>query len=389
MSVDAAARPDLVLDGDISGDGVPPESVSGRQHAADPITPTQWPRPWAPPADQLPSATVQTSARRYLVAAAWIIGLGAAAVIGRTALPELRDATRAIADAHPGWLMGALALQVVALLVLPMPFRGALEALGGRAGYRALLDATLGAFALSRIVPAGGLAGGAYAVRRIVTAGNAAAVAVAAVAAASVVTMLSLGVVVVGGAAVDALTGQGSPGVAWATLAGLVLAGSTCGTLVWLLHRPERVDRTAARLARRIRRPTVAHTVRRQLAVVGPLLERPAPLLRVAGWAAVNWSLQLAALWTVFLAFGLSMPLGVLIMGFGAANLATALPHTPGGIGVVEAGMTATYVAMGVPTSTALVGVVCYRLIGHWLPVLAALPLVVSRSRPQPGEFDR
>lgn len=75
------------------------------------------------------------------------------------------------------------------------------------------------------------------------------------------------------------------------------------------------------------------------------------------------------------------MPVGVLVLGFGAANLVTALPHTPGGLGVVEVGMTTTYVAMGVPMSTALVGVVCYRLLGHWLPVIAALPLVLPRVR--------
>jgi uncharacterized protein (TIRG00374 family) len=125
--------------------------------------------------------------------------------------------------------------------------------------------------------------------------------------------------------------------------------------------------------------------MQQQIAAVAPLLARPGAPARVAGWSTVNWTLQLAALWTVFVAFGLSMPVGVLIIGFGAANLATALPHTPGGLGVVEAGMTATYIALGVPTTTALVGVLCYRLIGHWLPVLVAVPLTVRswRMRPQ------
>lgn len=319
--------------------------------------------------------------RRYLVAAAWIIGVAATVVVGRTALPELGDTLRAIGAAHRGWLVGALVLEIAALAVLPMPFRGALRALGGHARYRALLDATLGAFALSRVVPAGGLAGGAYAVRRITTAGNATAVAVAAVTAASVMTMVSLGLVVVGGATLDAITGRGSIGVAWITFAGLVAAVTIGVTTAWLLHHPERLHRTSDRVARWIRRPAFAEVARRQIALVTPLFGQPAPLAGVAGWAAVNWALQLAALWTVFLAFGLTMPVGVLIMGFGAANLATALPHTPGGLGVVEAGMTATYVALGVPTATALVGVVCYRLIGHWLPVLLALPVVVPRGR--------
>lgn len=43
--------------------------------------------------------------------------------------------------------------------------------------------------------------------------------------------------------------------------------------------------------------------------------------------------------------------------------------------------MMATYVALGVPTATALVGVLCYRLIGQWLPVLVALPVTLTRRR--------
>jgi uncharacterized protein (TIRG00374 family) len=184
----------------------------------------------------------------------------------------------------------------------------------------------------------------------------------------------------VGGATVDAVAGRGSTDVAWVALSALLLALVICALLLRVVRRPDLVDRASARLARLLRRPAAADAVRRQIGAVAPLLDHPARLLRVAGWAGVNWALQLAALWTVFLAFGVTMPLGVLIMGFGAANLATTLPHTPGGLGVVEAGMTATYVALGVPAATALVGVVCYRLIGHWLPVLAALPLIVSRS---------
>jgi hypothetical protein len=34
-----------------------------------------------------------------------------------------------------------------------------------------------------------------------------------------------------------------------------------------------------------------------------------------------------------------------------------------------------------VPMGTAVVGVLCYRLLGHWLPVVAALPLVLPQLR--------
>lgn len=309
------------------------------------------------------------------------MGIVAVVVVARTALPELREGLDALRRAHPQWLALALALEGGALATLPLTFRAALEQVGGRVTYMTALDATLGAFALSRVVPGGGLAGGVYATQRFTRAGNNATTSGTAVATAGVATMLSLGLVVVGGAAVEAATGRVSVAMAW-TMAGLLAVAAAGGVaVVAVLQRPERLAQLATRLGPLSRRPGAVDTVRRQLAAIAPQLSRPRALTRVAGWSALNWALQLAALWTIFLAFGVSMPVGVLILGFGAANLVTALPHTPGGLGVVEAGMTATYVALGVPTGTALVGVLCYRLLGHWLPVLLALPLVLPQVR--------
>lgn len=309
------------------------------------------------------------------------MGIIAAALVARTALPELRQGMEALRHAHRQWLALALALQGAALATLPLTFRAALEQLGGRVTYTTALDATLGAFALSRVVPGGGLAGGVYATQRFARAGNSATMSGTAVATAGVATMLSLGLVVVGGAAVEAATGRVSAGMTWA-MAGMPGAAAAGGVaLAAVLRRPERLEKLSARLGPLIRRPVAVDAVRRQLDAIAPQLSRPRTLARVAGWSALNWALQLAALWTIFLAFGVSMPVGVLILGFGAANLVTALPHTPGGLGVVEAGMTATYVALGVPVETALVGVLCYRLLGHWLPVLLALPVVLPQIR--------
>jgi hypothetical protein len=156
-----------------------------------------------------------------------------------------------------------------------------------------------------------------------------------------------------------------------------------------VLRSPERLDTVCSRLARVLRRPAAVDQWRTQLTAIAPALAHPGELMQVAGWSALNWALQLAALWMIFAAFGVSMPVGVLVLGFGAANLVTALPHTPGGLGVVEAGMTATYAAMGVPMATALVAVLCYRLLGHWLPVVVALPLVLPRVRRAPVEAGR
>ena len=319
--------------------------------------------------------------RPWLSMVWWLAGAVVAVIAVRAALPEIRDGLAAVSRAHVGLLVAAVICEVVALATLPLTFRTALQLLGGRIGYGAALDGTLGAFALSRVVPAGGLAGGLYTARRFTLAGNAAAVAAAAVTVASGITRLMLGVGVVGGAVLEVATGRGSGSLAWTMGAFLVALVALSAAFVGVLRTPARLDRVCAGVGRLLRRPEQAELVRRHLTQIAPGLAHPQGLARVTGWSAVNWVLQLLALWIVFAAFGVAMPVGVLILGFGAAHLMTALPHTPGGLGVVEAGMTATYVAMGVPVGTAVVGVLCYRLLGHWLPVAAALPLVVPQLR--------
>jgi hypothetical protein len=324
----------------------------------------------------------RTRGRRWwLIRAFWVVGLIVAAVAFRAALPEVRQGFGAIRQAHLGLLTLAVVVEGVALATIPLTYRAALRLAGGDASYGDVLNATLGAFALSRVVPAGGLAGGLYAARRFVFAGNATAVAGATVSLASVVTMLALGMVVACGAVLELGSGRGSAALLWSLGAFIAALVTTFVLLIRVMHNPRQLDRLCTAIGRRLRRPTEAEALRRYLTELAPSLSEPASLVRVIGWAVLNWTLQLAALWIIFVAFGVAMPLGVLILGFGAANLVTALPHTPGGLGVVEAGMTATYAALGVPTATALVGVLCYRLLGHWLPVLVALPLVLPQVR--------
>jgi uncharacterized protein (TIRG00374 family) len=323
----------------------------------------------------------QRGRRWWLIRAFWVAGLVVAAVAFRAALPEVREGFGAIRQAHLGLLTLAVVVQGVALVTLPLTFRAALRLAGGDAGYGDVLNGTLGAFALSRVVPAGGLAGGLYAARRFVLAGNATAVAGATVSLAGAVTMLALGVVVAGGVVLELASGRGSAALLWSVATFIAALVTTLVLLIRVMRNPRQLERLSSGLGRILRRPAEAEALRRYLTELAPSLSEPISLIRVIGWAVLNWSLQLAALWIIFSAFGVAMPLGVLILGFGAANLVTALPHTPGGLGVVEAGMTATYAALGVPTGTALVGVLCYRLIGHWLPVIVALPLVLPQMR--------
>ena len=74
-------------------------------------------------------------------------------------------------------------------------------------------------------------------------------------------------------------------------------------------------------------------------------------------------------LWACFHAFGEDVPTAVLVQGFFVGMTANLLPFFPGGVGSVDAGMIAAFLAFGEPSSTVFVSVLAYRVIAFWLPI--------------------
>ena len=52
------------------------------------------------------------------------------------------------------------------------------------------------------------------------------------------------------------------------------------------------------------------------------------------------------------------------------AGLLALIPITPGGLGIVEAGLSALLILAGVPGGDAVVATLAYRIISYWLPIL-------------------
>ena len=59
----------------------------------------------------------------------------------------------------------------------------------------------------------------------------------------------------------------------------------------------------------------------------------------------------------------------MLVQGFFVGMTANLLPFFPGGVGSVDAGMIAAFLAFGEPSSTVIVSVLAYRVIAFWLPI--------------------
>jgi uncharacterized protein (TIRG00374 family) len=78
------------------------------------------------------------------------------------------------------------------------------------------------------------------------------------------------------------------------------------------------------------------------------------------------------------------------LLAFVAASVLGLLPFTPGGLGFVEAGLTATLVLAGVSAGDALVTTLVYRLLTFWLPLpIGALAAFIFRRRYPRPKADR
>jgi len=128
-------------------------------------------------------------------------------------------------------------------------------------------------------------------------------------------------------------------------------------------NRSGRSGRLATRLA--TVPATLGDGVRTGLALVRA--RRPGLLGAVA-----YWGFDIAVLGLSFRAFGTTVAVAVLVMGYFLGTLGSLLP-LPGGIGGVEGGMIGAFVAFGVPGSRALVAVLAYRAISFWLPTIPGI----------------
>jgi uncharacterized protein (TIRG00374 family) len=97
--------------------------------------------------------------------------------------------------------------------------------------------------------------------------------------------------------------------------------------------------------------------------------------------AAGRWLFDFLCLYSALLAVGTRPPMYVALLAYCAAQLLGQLPLTPGGLGVVEAGLTGTLALAGVAAAPAALVVLAYRLAAYWLPLPIGLVAWVWHRR--------
>ena len=91
-----------------------------------------------------------------------------------------------------------------------------------------------------------------------------------------------------------------------------------------------------------------------------------AALLLSSGRLAFDYGTLLATI----RATGVKPNPSLVLLAYSVAGLLALIPITPGGLGIVEAGLSALLILAGVPGGAAVLATLAYRIISYWLPIL-------------------
>jgi uncharacterized protein (TIRG00374 family) len=133
-----------------------------------------------------------------------------------------------------------------------------------------------------------------------------------------------------------------------------------------------RVGRLIQRIRNRLRRGAepLRHLPERMLrerdrivAALGPRWKRS--LAATVG----RWAFDYATLLAALAAVGSHPRPALVLLAFCGAQVLAQIPVTPGGLGFVEAGLTAMLALAGVSAGAAVLATFAYRLFAYWLPL--------------------
>jgi len=85
--------------------------------------------------------------------------------------------------------------------------------------------------------------------------------------------------------------------------------------------------------------------------------------------AAGFWATSIGVLWACFHAFGVHVPLAVVVQGYFLGMVANLFPLAPAGVGAVDAGMIGAFVLFGIPEETVFPAILIFRLVSFWIPI--------------------
>ncbi len=291
---------------------------------------------------------------RGLVGMLLLVVLGAAVLL---AVPGLRHVVGRVSDVDPSWIVLAVALELVSCLGFVVAFQHVFH----RAPRRFAARVAWSEMAFGAIVPAGGAGGiavGAWVVKAkggsLTRFAERSAVLFLLTSAVNVATLALAGLAV----GVGLLHGPDP------LLLGIVPGVVGVAVLAFFASIPY--------LARRLREDDerrLSGWLRTTARVIDATLDEVRhPRWRTLGAVAYLWA-DIAMLWVCFQAFGSAPPVGALTLAFLIGYVGNILP-VPGGIGVLDGGMTGALILYGASPATAAAAVLVYHAVLLCVPML-------------------
>jgi len=241
--------------------------------------------------------------------------------------------------------------------------------------WEAIILSQLAGNAFNRVTPGGGATGAALQTRMLADAGYEYTTALTALAVVSLLitaALVAMPVLVIPGV----ITGTALPGsllqAAWlGAVVFVVMAG--VGALLLATRRPVCIlGDTVARIINliRFRKPKIEGLGHRLLVERDEIRETMGSRwLEAVGAAVGRWFFEYLVLLLALYAIDAKPDPWSVLLAFVAASVLSMIPLTPGGLGFVEAGLTATLVAAGIGAEKALAATLLFRLVSFWLPL--------------------
>jgi uncharacterized protein (TIRG00374 family) len=300
----------------------------------------------------------------------WLAVTGVSLYLVFPSILEVFGSWRDITRFSPASLAAMAGLQAASLACL-----WALQHVALRAKrWRPVITSQLAGNALAKVAPGGGALGAALQYRMLVQAGLPPASTVSALTAVNLLVfavVLALPVL-----AIPALLrGAVDRGLLETAVLGLVVfaVASGVGALFLSTDSPLAwVGRLIQRVRNRVRRRAepLHRLPERLLRERDRILETLGPRWKRALAATVGrWTFDYLTLMAALTAIGSHPRPGLVLLAFCGASLLAQIPITPGGLGFVEAGLTAMLALAGVSAGDAVLATFAYRLFSYWLPL--------------------
>jgi len=243
-----------------------------------------------------------------------------------------------------------------------------------KVGWGTTATAQLAGSAAAKILPGGGATGGVVQAKVLIDAGQPSSAVASGLTAIGLLNnavlfllpVLTIPALLIGPPPADQLQ--------LGLVVSIVLAAAIIAIGVTALAWPRLVEATGRGIGR------VVHVVRPSVTPAGVAVallaqrQRIADAFRGRWWRSVfamaaSRMFDYASLVAALVAFGAHARPSEVLLAFVVSQALAIVPITPGGVGFVDVGLTGMLVLIGIPTDTAVIGTLLYRLFSFWLPI--------------------